>query len=136
GFSNPPVFRKSPHLMNLSRTGPFGLSGDIPDLQSFVTAAVKQHFPRTLARNGSGANPDFRLPTPDETAAMAAFLRAQQFPAGSDPNRFDLDRFATTSAQRFGRAQFFGTPAQPNCSMCHGGSTLSQTTVSIQGKPI
>jgi hypothetical protein len=136
GFSNPPVFRKSPHLLNLNRTGPFGFSGDIPDLQSFVTGAVKQHFPRTLARNSDGPNPDFRPPTPDETAAIELFLRAQEFPAGNDPNKFDLDRFATTSAQRLGRSQFFGTPTSPNCSTCHGGPTLSQTTISVQGKPI
>jgi cytochrome c peroxidase len=136
GFANPPVFRKSPHLLNLSRTAPFGLSGNIPDLQSFITGAVIQHFPRTLARNSSGPNPDFRLPTPDETAAIEAFLRAQEFPAGNDPNKFDLDRYATTSLQRQGRAQFFGTPASPNCSICHGGPVLAETTVSIQGKPI
>src|SRR5215472_15943335 len=70
GFSNPPVFRKSPHLLNLNqRTGPFGLSGSVGDLQSFATGAVTQHFPRTLARN---SGPDFRLPTPDELAALEA----------------------------------------------------------------
>jgi hypothetical protein len=136
GFSNPPVFRKSPHLLNLNRTAPFGLSGNVPDLQTFVTQAVIQHFPRTLARNSSGPNPDFRLPTPDETAAIEAFLRTQEFPGGNDPSKFDLDRYATTNSQRQGRADFFGTPAQPNCSMCHGGTVLAQTTVSIQGKPI
>src|SRR5262249_33364715 len=136
GFSNPAVFRKSPHLLNLNRTAPYGLSGNIPDLQSFISQAVIQHFPRTLARNSSGPNPDFRLPTADESAAIEAFLRAQEFPAGNDPNKFDLDRYATTSLQRQGRAQFFGTPSQPNCSMCHGGTVLAQTTVAIQGKPV
>jgi IPT/TIG domain len=134
-FSNPPVFRKSPHLLNLSRTGPFGLSGNVPDLGSFVTQAVIQHFPRTLARNSSGPNPDFRLPTPAEGAALEAFMRALEFPSVNDPNKFDLDRYATTSAQRLGRAQFFGTPTSPNCSTCHGGPVLAQTTLSIQGKP-
>src|SRR5262249_40068151 len=47
----PPVFRKSPHLLNLNqRFGAFGLSG-FADLRSFTTGAVTQHFPRTLARN-------------------------------------------------------------------------------------
>src|SRR5258708_23164369 len=42
----PPVFRKSPHLLNLNRRfGAFGLRGSVGDLQSFATAAVKQHFP-------------------------------------------------------------------------------------------
>jgi hypothetical protein len=51
-----PVFRKSPHLLNLNqRFGPFGLSGSVNDLQSFATGAVTQHFPRTLARNSGGS---------------------------------------------------------------------------------
>ncbi|MGB7217219.1 MAG: IPT/TIG domain-containing protein [Vicinamibacterales bacterium] len=140
GFSNPPVFRKSPHLLNLSRTAPFGFSGNIPDLQTFATGAVLQHFPRTLARNPIGANPDFRLPTPDELAAMEAFLLAQEFPSGDDPNKFDLHRFATTSAQRLGRASFFGNSSDPpgtRCGHCHGGGpALSQTMVSFLGKPV
>ncbi len=131
GFSNPPVFRKSTHLLNLSQTAPYGLSGDIPDLQAFTNGAVAQHFPRTLARN-SGSNPDFRLPTPDELAALEAFMLAQEFPAGGDPNKFDLARFATTESQRRGREEFVGF----GCASCHGGPTLSQTTVSIQGKPV
>jgi IPT/TIG domain len=135
GFSNPPVFRKSPHLLNLDRTAPYGLNGNIPDLKTFITGAVTQHFPRTLARNAGGPNPDFRLPTADESAAIEAFLGAQEFPAGNDPNKFDLDRFATTFLQRVGRTEFFGTPSQPNCSICHGGPVLAQTTMSIQGKP-
>ena len=130
----PPVFRKSPHLLNLDqRTGPFGLSGCCADLQSFATTAVKQHFPRTLARNSEGSAPDFRLPTPDELAAMEAFMRTQTFPAGTDPDRFNLDRFTITAAQQRGRDAFFGAA---KCSQCHGGSVLAETTVSILGKPI
>src|SRR5262249_1128709 len=112
-----PVFRKSPHILNLSRTAPFGFSGNIPDLQTFATAAVIQHLPRTLARGSSGANPDFRLPTPAELQAMQAFMLAQEFPSGTDPNKFDLNRFATTESQRRGRALFFGAA---KCSQCHG----------------
>lgn len=133
GFLSPPVFRKSPALLNLGRTAPFGFSGNIPDLDTFTTGAVRQHFPRTLARNDTGMNPDFRLPTPEELAAMQAFMLAQEFPAGSDPNKFDLNRFAITLAQQNGRKLFFGTA---KCSQCHGGPVLAQTTVSIQGKPI
>ncbi len=133
GFSNPPVFRKSPPLLNLSRTAPFGFSGNIPDLETFATGAVRQHFPRTLARNDTGPNPDFRLPTADEQAAMKAFMLAQEFPAGSDPDKFNLDRFTITPAQQRGRNFFFGAA---KCSQCHGGPVLAQTTVSIQGKPI
>src|SRR6185369_11418501 len=85
GFANPAVFRKSPHLLNLSRTAPFGFNGDVPDLQTFSMQAVKQHFPRTQARSSGGSNPDFRLPSQDELAALEAFMLSQEFPAGNDP---------------------------------------------------
>src|SRR5262249_62374440 len=110
------LFRKSPHLLNLSqRSGPFGLSGSVPDLQSFATGAVTQHFPRTLNRNSGGSDPDFRLPTSDELAAMEAFMRAQEFPAGTDPNKFQLSRFLLTPRQQRGLAFF--NPAR--CSPFH-----------------
>jgi len=130
----PPVFRKSPHLLNLDqRTGPFGLSGCCVDLQSFTTRAVMQHFPRTLARNSGGSDPDFRLPTPDELNDIAAFLNAQEFPPGAGTAKFDLNQFVITDPQKRGQAAFFG-PAK--CSQCHGGPVLAQTTVSILGKLI
>src|ERR1051326_753601 len=151
-FTNPPVFRKSPHLLNLSRTAPFGFSGDIPDLRTFATGAVVQHFPRSTnftidasgtitidasgvlsTRRSSGPNPHFRLPTTDELAALEAFLLSLEFPSGSDPDKFNLDRFAVTDAQSRGRDAFVG---QAKCSECHGGPVLAQTTVSILGKPI
>lgn len=117
-----PVFRKSPHLLNLNqRIREFGLSGGFFDLQTFATGAVTQHFPRTLARNSGGSDPDFRLPTPDELAAMEAFMLAQEFPAGTDPNRFNLNNFVVTAAQQRGRDAFFG---QAKCNFCHTGTTL------------
>src|SRR6266851_3831036 len=122
-----PVFRKSPHLLNLNqRTGPFGLSGSVADLQSFATGAVIQHFPRTLARNSGGSNPDFRLPTSDEVAAMEAFMRAQEFPAGTDPNKFNLNQFVLTAAQRRGFNDFFGAA---KCSLCHSGTVLTDSAL-------
>ena len=133
GFANPPVFRKSPHLLNLSRTAPFGLSGEFADTQVFATGAVMQHFPRTLARLSTGGNPDFRLPTAAELAAMEAFMLAGDFPPGNDPDKFDLDRFALTAQQQSGRTAFFGAA---KCSQCHGGDVLAVTTVDILGKGI
>jgi hypothetical protein len=126
GFSGAPnVFRKSPHLLNLSqRFGPFGLSGSVFDLQSFATGAVTQHFPRTLARNSGGSNPDFRLPTADELAAMEAFMRSLDFPAGSDPNKFNLNRFVLTAAQQRGSNAFFGAA---KCSFCHASTILNSS---------
>ena len=133
GFTNPPVFRKSPHLLNMSRTAPFGLSGESANAQLFTTGAVQQHFPRTLTRNGGGTNPDFRLPTADELAAIEAFMLAQEFPPGTDADKFNLDRFALTEAQQRGRTAFFGSA---KCSQCHGGTVLAATTVSIQEKAV
>lgn len=123
GFSNPNVFRKSPHLLNLNqRFAPFGLSGGFFDLQTFATGAVNQHFPRTLTRSSSGSNPDFRLPTSDELAAMDAFMRSHEFPEGTDPNKFNLNRFVLTAAQQRGFNAFFGAA---KCSFCHAGTVLS-----------
>lgn len=126
GFTGAPnVFRKSPHLVNLSqRFGPFGLSGGFFDLQSFATGAVTQHFPRTLARNSGGSNPDFRLPTSDELDAMAAFMRSLDFPAGTDPNKFNLNNFVLTAAQQRGFNAFFGAA---KCSFCHSGTVLTDS---------
>src|SRR6476646_4749106 len=120
-----PVFRKSPHLLNLSqRFGPFGLSGSVFDLQSFATGAVTQHFPRTLNRNSGGSNPDFRLPTADELVAMEAFMRSLDFPAGTDPNKFNLNNFVVTAAQQRGSNAFFGAA---KCSFCHASSILNSS---------
>ena len=118
-----PVFRKSPHLLNMSqRFSPFGLSGSVLDLQTFIIGAVTQHFPRTLARNSSGTDPDFRLPTPDELAAMEAFMRSLDFPAGTDPNKFNLNNFVLTAPQKRGRDAFFGAA---RCSLCHSGTVFN-----------
>src|ERR1041385_2782063 len=121
----PNVFRKSPHLLNLNQrfvTFGFGLSGTFPDLQTFATGAVTQHFPRTLARNSGGSNPDFRLPTSDELAAMEAFMRSHEFPAGPDPNKFNLNNFIVTAAQQRGFAAFNGAA---KCAECHQGTVLA-----------
>lgn len=121
----PNVFRKSPHLLNLSqRFGSFGLSGNFFDLQTFATGAVTQHFPRTLNRNSGGADPDFRLPTFDELAAMEAFMRSLDFPAGADPNKFNVNNFAVTAAQQRGLNAFFGAA---KCSLCHGSNILNSS---------
>lgn len=134
GLNRPPVFRKSPHLLNLRLTGPFGFSGDVDNLRTFSLGAVTQHFPRTLARSTQGTDPDFRVPTLEELAALEAFMLAQEFPRGADPDKFNLDRFITTAAQRRGRDAFFGNQAK--CSRCHGGPVLAATTVPIQGRPV
>lgn len=122
------VFRKSPNLDNAKLTSPFGLSGLVggaATLGDFATGAVKQHFPRTINRV-SGV--DFRLPTAAETAALDAFQQTRSVPANEN---FDLNLFATTTAQIAGRAAFFGSA---KCSKCHSGTVLATTDGSIAGK--
>jgi len=137
GFANPHVFRGSPHIQNASLTAPFGLSGEIPDLQEFAIAALKQHLPKTLARNfdPTMGPMDFRLPTSEELAALEAFMQSIKLPADGD---YDLDRMITAAIQRGadgaainrGRALFF---ADAKCFLCHSGPTLSDADISLGG---
>jgi cytochrome c peroxidase len=128
GFDRPPVFRKSPHLLNLKGTAPYGFSAEFADLRTFSQGAVSQHFPRTLARV---PNVDFRPATDEELKALEAFQLSLEFPAGNDPDKLNLDRFATTTSQRRGRALFFG---EAKCSRCHNGPMLNETDGTV-GKP-
>jgi hypothetical protein len=67
GFDNPPVFRAPPPLINLSFTGPFGLSGDFATISQFTASAVMQHFTKNVGGDPDSitriAGQDFRLPT-------------------------------------------------------------------------
>ena len=125
GFNRREVFRTSPHLLNVALTAPFGLSGEFATLEEFSRGAVVQHFPRSLNRR-SGI--DFREPTAAELAAMAAFMRTIRNPSSTDLN---LDHFATTEAQRRGRALFFGSEGM--CSKCHSGPALAFSDGSLPG---
>jgi cytochrome c peroxidase len=125
GFDRREVFRTSPHLMNVALTAPYGLSGEFKNLEDFANGAVVQHFSRSM-RRVHGA--DFRDPTFEELQAMRMFMETIFNP--SDRN-FDLDRFATTEAQKRGRTLFFGT--QGKCSRCHSGPALAQSDGSLPG---
>ncbi|MBM3226856.1 MAG: hypothetical protein FJZ47_24080, partial [Candidatus Tectomicrobia bacterium] len=133
GFSRPPVFRSPPPLRNLTLTAPFDFNGRTPDLKTFITRAVVQHFPKTLQRiprgqQPTGTMPDFRLPQADELEALEAFLRSLQVP--HDAN-FELDRLLRTAAQRRGRELFFGDTAK--CAQCHDGMALSDAKTTLPG---
>jgi uncharacterized repeat protein (TIGR01451 family) len=123
GFRRAEVFRSSPHLLNLALTAPYGLSGEFSTLQDFSDGAVVQHFPRSLARTGGV---DFRHPTQAELDALAAFMLSISNPS---IDRLDLDRLATTEAQRRGRALFFGPLGR--CSACHSGPVLATSDGSL-----
>jgi cytochrome c peroxidase len=139
GFANPPVFRGSPNLINLSFTAPFGRSGEFANLQIFATGAVEQHFPKTLARNsnpGSGTL-DFRLPTSAELADMEAFMLSIKLPADGN---FSLQRMidaavarapASAAAIEHGRALFFGETGSAKCFKCHNGPVFASVDPSL-----
>ena len=125
GFANPPVFRNSPHLLNLENTAPYGLSGEFDDLRTFSMGAVAQHFPKTLARQ---AGVDFRLPTAEELDALEAFMNTIHFP--DDGGDFTLARFVSTVPQRRGSDLYFGTA---KCFNCHTGTMLADAVPALGG---
>ena len=107
-----------PHIFDLGFTTPFGWSGTVFALEDFVTQAVRQHFPRTLQRV---PGVDFRLPTPEETAAMIAFMQSMSLvPDGV--LQFDFTPLVRTAAQARGQALFFGNA---KCFECHNGPLLT-----------
>lgn len=124
GFNKAPVFRNSPHLLNIAHTAPYGLSGEFADLRVFTAGAVMQHFPLTLDRvEGT----DFRAPTEDELIAMEAFMNSVVLPASQD---FDLEDFVTTPQQRRGSDLFFSTA---KCFNCHNGPVLADSVAALGG---
>jgi len=132
GFSEPPVFRGIPHLLNLRRTAPYGLSGQFADLRAFSRAAVEQHFPKTLARNPdpSLGPPDFRLPNDFELDALEAFMSGIEFPADgnlSQPRMMDfaVEQGGDRESIERGRLLVGGTLGKAHCFRCHGGPTRS-----------
>jgi cytochrome c peroxidase len=132
GFENPPLFRGSPPLINVALTAPFGLSGEFADLRVFSEGAVKQHFPRTLARN---ADPtvgplDFRLPTEEELEAMEAFMLSIKLELDMDLMMASaVFRGADPTKVRKGREIFFGDKAR--CFKCHNGPALGDIDQSL-----
>jgi cytochrome c peroxidase len=116
--------RASPSVMNVKFTAPYGLSGDIADLQTFASGAIAQHAPRSLNRV---AGTDFRTATTAELDAMAAYQNSLTLPASENFDEANnYDRFLTTALQRQGRDLFLGPVAK--CSACHGGKTLSTSS--------
>ncbi|WP_069471106.1 Calx-beta domain-containing protein [Candidatus Marithrix sp. Canyon 246] len=120
GTDKPEFMRNSPHLLNVGETGPFGWSppfGGANTLQDFAAGAVKQHFPRTLQRQFGS---DFREPLQAELDAMDVFMK--QVAVSSQR---DLDKLATTAAQKRGRDFFEGVA---KCSVCHSGDVLAHAS--------
>jgi cytochrome c peroxidase len=131
GFGSAPVFRASPHLLNIALTAPYGQSGHVANLRDFPDGAIQQHFTQTMAR---AVGTDFRLATSQELDALEAFMGSITFP--TDGN-LSLDRMieyavsegADAAAIERGRDLFFGDVAQ--CSRCHSGPALSDADGSL-----
>ncbi len=120
GFNALPNFRKSPHLINLKQTAPFGLSGEFDLLDDFNANAISQHFTRDLQRR---TGIDFRPPTQDELAALTAFQESLVIePFFSELKSLPLGN-VTTLRQFEGEKEFFSV----GCRDCHSGKLLSET---------
>ena len=131
GFDQPPMFRAPPPTINLSFTGPYGLSGEFATIADFTTGAVMQHCTKNVGGDPDNitrvAGQDFRLPTQAELDAMEAFQLSVFVPASQD---FNLDDFVTTAAEQSGKDLFFGAA---KCSQCHGGTVLSDAIPALGG---
>jgi len=131
GFNKAPVFRSPPPMINLSFTGPYGLSAEFATIPQFTTGAVMQHFPKNVGGDPNNitrvAGQDFRLPTQTELDDIEAFLESQFLPQNQD---FTLDNFVNTGLEQQGRDLFFGSA---KCSQCHGGTVLSDADAGLGG---
>jgi cytochrome c peroxidase len=134
-FVNPPFFRAPPSLFNLEFNGaPYGLSGCCADLQSFATAAVIQHFTKTLTR---AVGTDFVLPTSTELKALEAFMLSNTSPANGNfkisgrnsllSTRSDPRATDTTRAEVRGRDLF----ETVGCTACHLGPVGTGGSVNL-----
>jgi len=133
GFDQPPVFRGVPHnvgmtvsiLADVEHLGPtrdaVGWSGDgAPGdgtIRDFLTGAITQHFPRTLARV---PGQDFRLPTDAELDAVAAFMLSLGVQGPLRP--IERRTFADLDVAA-GHRLFQGLDgANRACTACHGNA--------------
>ena len=55
GTNHTSFLRASPSVMNVKYTAPYGLSGDVADLQTFATGAIARHAPRSWNSTRSSA---------------------------------------------------------------------------------
>ena len=118
GFAADPVFRAPPSLFNLSFTAPYGLNGNFDNLRDFAVGAVRQHFPKTLARI---EGQDFRLPKKRELRALEAFMLSLKSPADGNFAVSGLGSIPLTPAEEQGRDLFL----TKGCTLCHTGTVFS-----------
>jgi hypothetical protein len=143
GFEDPTrkfVLRSVPHTLGLSQTisadstdpkatvppvervgwGGDGAPGD-GSLRSFLQGAIKQHYPKTLARV---AGVDFRVATPLELDLTNEFQRSLGRTRELDLNQVNL----SDPAANLGR-QVFLDPNRGRCNFCHlnAGSNFQDT---------
>jgi hypothetical protein len=142
GFEDPThkfVHRSVPHVLSMTTsiapdntdltTNPpverTGWGGDgapgTGSLREFLSGAIKQHYPKTLARR-SGI--DFREPTSDELDFTLAFQKSL-----GRLNEIDLTQVRLTDADAESGRQAYLDPARGRCNFCHeNGGANSQLT--------
>ncbi|MDH5548180.1 MAG: hypothetical protein OEZ43_21615 [Gammaproteobacteria bacterium] len=123
GFDSLENFRKSPHLINLKHTAPFGLSGEFETLTDFSCNAVAQHFTLDIRRR---EGIDFRFPTTQELEALTAFQESFEIDITNGATTVTNPDFnVTTNLQRTGSLEFTGV----GCLNCHSGRFLNTSRV-------
>ena len=142
GFDDPNKFvtRSVPHTLSmkasiasdatdpLATTPPLDKTGWAGDgapgdgsLRSFLDGAIKQHYPKTLARQ---PGVDFRVATPQELDLTNTFQLAL-----GRTNELDLSQVNLADAEaNVGRAAFLD-PQRGRCNVCHlnGGANFQDT---------
>ncbi|MFO1037756.1 MAG: hypothetical protein U1E45_12985 [Geminicoccaceae bacterium] len=142
GFDRPGVPRSVPHLLGLARSldhleGALTLPGASRDLlhatgwsgdgapkpgnlRAFATGAVREHLTKSVARIEGR---DFRLPTPHELDALAAFMRTLGRRARDE---LELGNFigVTFRSKLVERGRFlFNNEVSGPCALCHRNAT-------------
>jgi hypothetical protein len=142
GFTNPPtnfIGRSVPHVLSLAtslepdtgdgttnppiqRTGWSGDGAPVDgSLKSFLAGAVKQHYPKTLARV---VGTDFRQPTALEADLVSEFQLAL-----GRLNDLDLSQVNIFDPVANAGRQAFMDPQRGRCNVCHfnAGATAQDT---------
>src|SRR5262249_22985616 len=114
-FVEEPFFRATPSLFNLQFTAPYGLSGNIANLQDFAAGAVVQHFTKSMART---PGVDFVLPTAAQLADMETFMLSNTSPAKGN---FSLPSGGPNKPEVRGKNLFLSL----GCTSCHVSKVFS-----------
>jgi hypothetical protein len=117
-----PLRYDAPSLRGAGYTGPYGFKRQIPSLQAFAFTEIRSAHTEFFAGDPpydendveGGGGPSF---TREELDAIAAFIRAIDFPPAPKLNAFGkLDESKATKLESYGQRVFFG---KGRCGDCH-----------------